>query len=123
MTTIAADDPVTCAIYTKDNNLLDVPGWERLKSIARRQQKMFRMANQASKLRSFRLAPKYKYGFEIRWDYKHTIELDKNHGTTQWVDAANLEMVQLDNYDCFHDQGKGVDIPNGFKMIHLRCQA
>jgi hypothetical protein len=26
MTTIAADDPVTCAIYAKDKNLLDVPG-------------------------------------------------------------------------------------------------
>jgi hypothetical protein len=57
MTTIAADDPVTCAIYAKDNNLLDVPSWKRFKSIARCQQHMFRMANQA-KLRSFRLAPK-----------------------------------------------------------------
>jgi hypothetical protein len=35
MTTIAANDPVTCAIYAKDNNLLDVPGWKRFKSIAR----------------------------------------------------------------------------------------
>jgi hypothetical protein len=72
MTTIAANDPVTCAIYAKDNNLLDVPGWKRFKSIARCHQHMFRMANQA-KLRSFRLAPKYKYGFEIPRDYKHAI--------------------------------------------------
>jgi hypothetical protein len=64
MATIAADDPVTCAIYAKDNNLLDVPSWKRLKSIARCQQHMFCMANQAQ-LRSFRLAPKYKNGFEI----------------------------------------------------------
>jgi hypothetical protein len=64
MTAIAGDDPVTCAIYAKDNNLLDVPSWKRFKSIARQQQKMFWMAIQA-KLRSFRLAPKYKYGFEI----------------------------------------------------------
>jgi hypothetical protein len=71
MTTIAADDPVTCAIYAKDNYLLDVPGWKRFKSIARCQQHMFCMANQA-KLRSFRPAPKYKYGFEILQDYKHT---------------------------------------------------
>jgi hypothetical protein len=68
MTTIAADDPVTCAIYAKDNNLLDVPGWKHFKSIARHQQHMFHMANQA-KLRSFCLAPKYKYGFEIPWDF------------------------------------------------------
>jgi hypothetical protein len=43
MTTIAADDPVTCSIYAKGNNLLDVPGWKRFKSIARRQQHMFCM--------------------------------------------------------------------------------
>jgi hypothetical protein len=116
MTTIAADDPVTRASYAKDNNLLDVPGWERFKSIARCLQHMFCMANQA-KLRSFRLAPKYKYGFEIPPDYKHAKELDEKHGTTRWVDATSLEMVQLDNYDCFHDQGKGVDIPKGFKKI------
>jgi diadenosine tetraphosphatase ApaH/serine/threonine PP2A family protein phosphatase len=70
------------------------------------------MTNQA-KLRSFGLVQKYKYGFEILWDYKHAIELDEKHGTTQWVDATSLEMVQLDNYDCFHDQGTGVDIPKG----------
>jgi hypothetical protein len=28
-------------------------------------------------------------------------------------------MVQLNNYDCFHDQGKGVDIPKGFKKIQV----
>jgi hypothetical protein len=95
---------------------LDVPGWKRFKSIARHQQHMFRMANQA-KLRSFLLAPKYKYGFEILWDYKHAIELDEKHGTTRWVDATSLEMVQLDDYDCFHYQGKGGVIPKGFKKI------
>jgi hypothetical protein len=113
MTTIAANDPVTCAIYAKDNSLLDVPGWKRFKSIARRQ---FCMANQA-KLRSFCLAPNYKYRFEIPWDYKHAVELDEKHGTTQWVDATSLEMVQLDDYGCFHDEGKGVDIPKGLKKI------
>jgi hypothetical protein len=118
MTTIGADDPVTCAIYAKDNNLLDVPGWKRFKSIARRQLHMFRMANQA-KLRSFRLAPQYKYRFEITRDYKYAIELHKKHVTTQWVDATSLEMVQLDNYNCFHDQGKGVDIPKGFMKIRV----
>jgi hypothetical protein len=25
---IAADDPVSCAIYARDNNLLDVDGWK-----------------------------------------------------------------------------------------------
>ena len=69
---IGADDPVACAIYARDNNLLDLPGWKRFKSIAKRQKKLLRMANQA-KLRSFRTSPKYMYGFEIPKDYKHAV--------------------------------------------------
>ena len=108
MTTIAADDPVTCAIYAKDNDLLETPGWKRFKPIAKRQKHMFRMANQA-KLRSFRLAPKYKHGFEVPRNYDHGMELD----------AKNLEMVQLDDYDCFQDKGIGGEVPKGFKKIRV----
>ena len=32
---IAADDPVTCAIYAKTRDLLHLDGWKRLKHIAR----------------------------------------------------------------------------------------
>jgi hypothetical protein len=60
---IAADDPVTCALYAKENDLLELDAWKRFKPIAKRQQKLFRMVNQA-KLRSYRTAPKYQYGFE-----------------------------------------------------------
>ena len=44
---IAADDPVTCAIYAKQNNLLKVEGWKRFKGIAKRQKRLLQMANQA----------------------------------------------------------------------------
>jgi len=53
---IAADDPVYCAIYARDNNLLDLPGWKRFKSIAKREKKLIRMVNQA-KMRSYNTAP------------------------------------------------------------------
>jgi hypothetical protein len=61
---IAKDDPVTCALYAKEQNLLDCEGWKRFKSLTRRQKKFIRIAKQAY-LRSFRSAPKYKYGYEI----------------------------------------------------------
>ncbi len=32
---IAANDPVTCAIYARDHNLLELPGWKRFKPIAK----------------------------------------------------------------------------------------
>ena len=48
LTQMIADDPVTCALYAKEQGLLDKPGWKRLKGIARRDKKMIRMLNQSS---------------------------------------------------------------------------
>ena len=95
LSTIASDNPVTCAIYARENNLLELPGWKRFRSIAKRQKKMFRMANQA-KLRSYRTTPKYQYGFEVPRDYDHAVRIDKQNGNTKWQDATSLEMKQLD---------------------------
>ena len=33
---MAADDPVSCAIYAKEKGLLDRPGWKQFKKIAKR---------------------------------------------------------------------------------------
>jgi hypothetical protein len=118
LTIIAAGDPVTCAIYAKENGLLAKPGWKRFKSIARRQKKMFRMANQA-KLRSFRTAPKYQYGFQVPRDYKQGIELDTRNCNTKWQDSTVLEFTQLDEYDTFTDLGKGGNVPTNFKKIRV----
>jgi hypothetical protein len=112
MTSIAADDLVTCAIFAKDNNLLDVPGWKRFKSIARGQHGQSSQAQVLPASAKIQVQIRNPAGLQAC-----AIELDEIHGTTQWVDVASLEMVQLDGYDCFHDQGKGVDIPKGFKNI------
>jgi hypothetical protein len=32
---VAADDPVSCAMYASENELLDKPGWKRFKYIAK----------------------------------------------------------------------------------------
>ena len=97
-----SDDPVTCAIYARDNNLLDVEGWKRFKRLANKQKKLYRMANQA-KLRSYNSAPRFKYGVEVPRDFKHAMWLDKRNGNTQWTDATKLEMSQLDDYSTFKD--------------------
>ena len=71
---IAKDDPVTCAIYAKDNNLLEEPGWKRFKQIAKRQKRMLRELNQA-KLSQVRRAVKFKFGYEVPRDYKDAYAL------------------------------------------------
>ena len=91
---IIADDPLTVAQYAKDNNLLDTPGWKRLKRIASREKKLSRLINQA-KLRSFRTAPKYQYGFQVPRTYREAVELDRRNGNTKWTDAIKLEIIQL----------------------------
>ena len=34
---IVADDPVSCAIYACENDLLDLPGWRRFRTLAKKQ--------------------------------------------------------------------------------------
>jgi hypothetical protein len=91
---IANDDPVTCAIYAKENGLLDTDGWKRFKSIPKRQMKFTRMVNQA-KLWSYNTAPKYKNGYEIPRTYDQAMKLDENNGNTKWQDAINTKLTQI----------------------------
>lgn len=117
---IAKDDPVTCAIYGKDNGLLDLPGWKQFKSIAKRQKKFTRMVNQA-KLKSFNNAPKFKNGFEIPRTYEQGVRFDERNGNTKWQDAIELELQQINEYETFKDVGHHTkaQIPNGFKRIRV----
>ena len=82
LTTIAADDPVTCAIYAKEHDLLNIDRWKHFKSIAQHHKKYFCMVTQA-KLRSYNMAPKYIFRCKISQNYKHALELDKHNGNTK----------------------------------------
>jgi hypothetical protein len=117
---VREDSGIVLAKYAKDNNLLDTPGWKRLKPIARSSLKLERMLNQA-KLRSFRNAPKYMYGFQVPRDYEEAMEFDRRNGNTKWTDATDLEMKQLDDYTTFIDKGvfSTNRIPVGFKRIRV----
>ena len=114
---IAKDDPVSCAIYARDNNLLDVPGWKQFKPIARNQKRLTRMLNQA-RLKSVRRAPKYKYGVQVPRDYKEAQMLDQRNGNNKWKEATDLEIAQLLDYNTFVDIGFK-DTPAGYQKI--RC--
>ena len=117
---LAADDPVSCAIYARNNNLLHLPGWKRFKGIAKRQKKFDRMVNQA-KLRSFNSAPRFSYGFEVPRNYKHALRLDERNGNNKWSDAIKIEFGQIDDYDTFEDRGhaSNTTAPPGYKKIRI----
>ncbi len=116
---LAADDPVTCAQYALENGLLDLPGWVRFCRLARRTKKLLREVKQA-KLRSFNLAPKYKYGYEVPRNYQHALELDKANGNHKWKEATELEMAMMRQYEVFSSLGYKARIPNGYIKIRLR---
>ena len=61
---IAEDDPVSCAIYAKEKNLLDEPSRVRFKCLSKREKKLLRLQNQA-KLRRHRTFSKCQFGYEI----------------------------------------------------------
>jgi hypothetical protein len=115
---VAADDPVSCAVYARDKELLQDPSWRRFKAIAKRHGKYLREINQA-KLKSFRHTPKYQYGYEVPRSYNHAVELDNIAGNTKWQDSVKLEMEQLAEYDTFTDRGvfDKSKPPEGYKRI------
>jgi hypothetical protein len=120
---IAADDPVTCAIYARDKGLLQTDGWRRFKRVVKNQKKLSRMLNQA-KLRSYRRGPKYMYGVQVPHDHAEAVRLDEKNGNTLYQDAEAVEIQQLKEYDTFHDKGvyskDRNPTPQGYKMIRLR---
>ena len=58
---IAQDDPVTCAAFAKEHNLLHLPKWNKLKHIAKRQKTLTRAINQ-TKIRQVRRSATYQFG-------------------------------------------------------------
>ena len=86
---IAADDPVTCAVYTKKHDLLHLDGWKRLKHIAKNQKQLTRAINQ-SKIRQVMRSAVYQFCFLIPKDYKQALQLDEQNGNSKWYDATKL---------------------------------
>ena len=93
---VGKDDPVTCAIYAREHEILDDPGWKQFKGIAKREQKMLRLVNQA-KLRSYRTTPKYKFGYIVSRDYAHAEQLDITNKNDKWKDSVILELGKIDD--------------------------
>jgi hypothetical protein len=105
---------------TKKHDLLEKEGWKRSRRIANQDQHLQRLVKQA-KLRSFRVSPKYKYGFSIPHKNKKAIEFDERNGNTKWQDASRLEHGQLSEYEVFLIRGKFHEgnIPEGYRKIKV----
>ena len=112
---LAADDPVTCAIYAKKHGLLHLDGQKRLKHIAKNQKQLTRAINQ-SKIRQVRRSAVYQFGILIPKDYKQALQLEEQNGNSRWYDATKLEMDQINEYQVFQDHGKAKIDPKSRKV-------
>ena len=83
---IAKSDPVTCALYAKENKLLDQPGWVRFRRLANRKKKLLRLTHQAQ-LQSFRMRPIFKFGIQVPRNHEQAMMLDEQNGNSLWKEA------------------------------------
>ena len=118
----AQDAQVECAIYAKENDLLDTPGWKRFRRTAKRSVKLVRMINQV-RLRQFRSSPKYMFGYQVPKTLKQAKKFDALAGNHKWEDSNELEHEQLRDYETFIDQGifNESKIPRGYKKISVHA--
>ena len=82
--------------------MLHLEGWRQFRKLARREKKFTHLIKQA-KLRSFRTAPWYKYGYQVPKDYNEAKQIDIKNGNTRWQDASDLEMGMMQAYEVFED--------------------
>ena len=111
---------VNLAIYAKENNLLELDGWNTLEKLADRSKLTEQLVKQA-KLHSLKYSPRYKYGFEVPKNYKDAERLDRKNRNHDWMDADKVEHEQLREYNVFIDRGKfaGCRIPCGYQLIRV----
>ena len=114
---IARDDPVTCALYGKKNNLLEKTGWKRFKRIMSREERFSRFINTSRLQHDDR--DNYQFGILIPRNHKHAMEIDLKTGNKKWFNAEQLELKQIHEYNTFIDKGKNFKMPPDFTRIQV----
>ena len=104
---IAADDPVTCAAYAKDNDLLALEGWHRFRRLAKKD-KVLARAYKQSKIRQVRRSQTYMFGYLIPRNYMEAMQYDSENKSSKWYDAIKLEMESLLEYKVFKKWDKAI---------------
>ena len=72
---IAADDPVTCAAYAKENDLLSLAAWRRFRNLAKKDKVLARAIKQ-SKIRQVRRSQTYMFGYLIPRNYMEAMQFE-----------------------------------------------
>ena len=123
---IAADDPVTCAAYAKENDLLALEEWCRFRNLAKKD-KVFARAIKQSKIRQLRRSQTYMFGNLIPRNYMVAMQFDSENKNSKWYDAIKMEMESMKEYKVFKrwdkaifdKQKKVMNSPKGYHRIKV----
>ena len=84
LSVIAADDPVTCAAYAKQHDLLAVEGWHRFRNLAKKDEVLTRAIKQ-SKMRQVRRSQTYMFGYLIPRNYMEALQFDTENKSSKCI--------------------------------------
>ena len=118
--TMAKDDPITLAKYANDNDLIEKPGWKRLKHHVRQYPKKFiRLIKTIKGFASHLRENKIKFGITVPRNVKEAMIQDTINKNKLWREAIKTEMGQLIDYEVFKDLGPyhSTKVPDGYKVI------
>ena len=102
LSVIAADDPITCALYAKQNNLYNLDDWKRFRYLIKKKKQLTRAIKQC-KIRQVRHSQKYMFGYLIPRNYTEASEFDKANKNNQWTKA---ERDSIHSYEVFKKHDK-----------------
>ena len=120
LSNVIVDDPITCARYAKEHDLLEVQGWKRLRTYAERDGKYLRSnvnALQADEIYIHR--GKVKFGVRVPRNTKEAYRLDEENGNKLWAKAIDKEINKMKEYQVFQVLPRGAAPPEGYSRIPL----
>ena len=104
---IAVDDPVTCAAYAKESDLLALEGWHRFRSLAKKDIVLARAIKQRRSGKSG--DPKHTCLVILR-NYMEAMQFDSENknSRSKWYDAIKLEVESMLEYKVFIKWDKAI---------------
>ena len=126
LSSIAADDPVTCGAYAKENDLLALERWHRFRNFAKKDKVLARAIKQ-SKIRRVRRSQTYMFGYLIPRNYMEAMQFDSGNKHSKWYDAIKMEMESMREYKVFKKWDKAIldkhkkvmNSPKGYHRIKV----
>ena len=88
------DDPVTLAKYGMEHDLLEKPGWKRLRRYVKSTKRLDRNIKQA-RMYAARTTQCYKFGVKVPRDEKEALLFDEANKNSLWNDAIKIELNQV----------------------------